>query len=132
MKFGWLIKYNIRNIFLEKSYTRGGRETIPRPFSKKFVLTLCQVEDYRKWLKLSCRPPALISYKAFLKNKKKRSGISLPVSFSAWILKKNISVVIFNYLTKFQCLVAFTSWDFGQYVYCNCLLTRLWSQKFWN
>ena len=65
-------------------------------------------------------PPCF--YKAFLKNKK-RSGTSLPTSFSTWFLKKNISVVIFSYLTKFQCLVAFNSWDIGQYVYCNCLLT---------
>ena len=57
---------------------------------------------------------------------------SLPASFSAWSLKTNISAVIFYYLTKFQCLFAFTSRDIGQYVYCNCLLTRLWSQKFWN
>ena len=27
-------------------------------------------------------------------------------------------------MTKFHCLVAFTSWDIRQYVYCNCLLTR--------
>ena len=26
---------NLRNIFLEKSYTKCGGETIPRPFSKK-------------------------------------------------------------------------------------------------
>ena len=31
MKFGQLIEYNIRNIFLVKSYTRCGIETIPRP-----------------------------------------------------------------------------------------------------
>ena len=36
------------------------------------------------------------------------------------------------YLAKFHCLVAFTLWDIGQYVYCNCLLTRLWYHKFWN
>ena len=35
IKFGQLIKYNIRNIFLEKSYTKCGGETIPRPLSKK-------------------------------------------------------------------------------------------------
>ena len=35
MKFGQLIEYNMKNIFLEKSYTKCGRETIPRPFSKK-------------------------------------------------------------------------------------------------
>ena len=35
MKFGQLDKYNMRNIFLEKLYTKCGRETIPWPFSKK-------------------------------------------------------------------------------------------------
>ena len=35
IKFGQLIKYNIRNIFLETSYTKCGGETIPRPLSKK-------------------------------------------------------------------------------------------------
>ena len=28
-------EYNMRNIFPEKSYTKCGEETIPRPFSKK-------------------------------------------------------------------------------------------------
>ena len=54
----------------------------------------CQFEDYRQCLKLSCRPFVITSYKAFLKNKK-GSGTSLPTSFSARFLKKNISVVIF-------------------------------------
>ena len=31
MKFGQLIEYNLRNIFLEESYTKYGGETIPRP-----------------------------------------------------------------------------------------------------
>ena len=64
MKFGQLIEYNMTKIFLEKSFTECGRETIPRPFSKKsklsisqnqysknviyFVLVVCQVDDYRK------------------------------------------------------------------------------------
>ena len=38
MKFGQLIEYNMRNIFLEKSNTKCGGETIPRPFSKKSKL----------------------------------------------------------------------------------------------
>ena len=33
MKFGQLMEYNMRNIFLEKSYTECGGETSPRPFS---------------------------------------------------------------------------------------------------
>ena len=36
MKLGQLIEYNMRNIFIEKSYTKGVGETIPRPFSKKY------------------------------------------------------------------------------------------------
>ena len=35
MKFVQLIEYNIRNIFLEKSYTKCDGETIARPFPKK-------------------------------------------------------------------------------------------------
>ena len=34
MKFGQLIVYTMRNIFLEKSYTKCGGKTSPRPFSK--------------------------------------------------------------------------------------------------
>ena len=34
MKFGQLIEYNMRNIFLAKSCAKCGREAIPRPLSK--------------------------------------------------------------------------------------------------
>ena len=34
-KFGQLTEYNTRNIFLEKLYTKCGREANPRPFCKK-------------------------------------------------------------------------------------------------
>ena len=34
-KFTKLIEYNIRNIFLEKSHTKCGGETLPRPFFTK-------------------------------------------------------------------------------------------------
>ena len=34
MKFGQLIDYDMRNIFLEKSHTKCGGETSPRPFSE--------------------------------------------------------------------------------------------------
>ena len=39
IKFGQLIEY-MRNIFLEKSYTKCGGETIPRPISKKSKLSI--------------------------------------------------------------------------------------------
>ena len=39
MKFGQLIEYNMRNIFIEKLYTETiARETIARPFFKKSKL----------------------------------------------------------------------------------------------
>ena len=40
MKFGQLIGGNIKNVFLEKSYAKGGGETSPRPFSQKLKLNI--------------------------------------------------------------------------------------------
>ena len=40
MKFGQLIEYNMKNIFVEKSYSKCAGETIPRPLSKKSKLSL--------------------------------------------------------------------------------------------
>ena len=48
----------------------------------QFVFIACQVKCYRDILKLSSRPLAVNSYKAFLKNKK-RSGTSFPAAFYA-------------------------------------------------
>ena len=60
IKFGKLIEY-MRNIFLEKSYTKCVRETIARPFSKNsnfwikgksiiiFLLTEINFEVQQKW-----------------------------------------------------------------------------------
>ena len=39
-KFGQLIEYNMRNIFVEKPYTKFGEETIPIPFSKKSKMSI--------------------------------------------------------------------------------------------
>ena len=38
MKFGQLIEYNMKNIFLEKSYTKYSEEASPRLFYKKSKL----------------------------------------------------------------------------------------------
>ena len=40
MKFGKLIEYNIRNMFLEKLYTKCPGETIPRALSKLSKLNI--------------------------------------------------------------------------------------------
>ena len=92
MKLGQLIEYNMRNIFLEKSYTKCCGETTPRQFLEikiehisglidqsflQFVFIVCQVDNYRNILKLSWRTLSFTSYKTFLKSKK-RSGTSPP------------------------------------------------------
>ena len=84
MKLGQLIEYNMRNIFLEKSYTKCSGETIPRPFSKKSKLTI----SLDKQPKVFCN--------LFLLQAKVRKLVS--ASFSAWFLKKNIPIVMFYYL----------------------------------
>ena len=82
-KFGLLTEYNVRDIFLEKSYTKCGGKTILGPSLKikkwtclwinslKFY-TVCfivyQVQGHVKTLKLGFRPLAFTSYKAFFKN----------------------------------------------------------------
>ena len=40
MKFGQLIEYNMRNIILEKPYTKCGGETSPGPFSEILQLEI--------------------------------------------------------------------------------------------
>ena len=49
MKFSLLIECNMRNIFLEKSYTKYGGETIPRPYFKKSKLSI-SLDQYSKVL----------------------------------------------------------------------------------
>ena len=86
MRFDQSIDYNTRNIFLEKSYEKCGVETIIRPFSKnqnwaylwinsmKFYTVcfiVCKVEGYQNIVKLSWRPLAFTSNKAFCKIRKR-------------------------------------------------------------
>ena len=40
MKVGQLTDYNMRNIFVGKSYTKCGGETVTRPFPKKSKLSI--------------------------------------------------------------------------------------------
>ena len=49
MKTGQPIEYNLTNVFLEKSYTKCGGKTIPRPFFKKSILSIF-LDQYSKSL----------------------------------------------------------------------------------
>ena len=124
IQFGQLIECNLRNIFLEEKNVE--EELFPDSFLKiqksvylwinilsfiYFVFTVCQVEDSRNWLKLCCRALAFTSNKAFLKNQK-RSGTSLPVSFSTRFLKKNIScyIILSEQISRSGCLYFVKFW----------------------
>ena len=88
----------MKNIFLEKSYTKCGGETISRHSSKKSKLSISldqyskivyslfllyiKFEDYRNILKFIFKQLGFTTYKASLQKKKKRSGTSLLASFS--------------------------------------------------
>ena len=49
MKFGQLVEYNMRNIFVEKSYIKCAGETIPRALSKNSKLSI-SLDQQRKVL----------------------------------------------------------------------------------
>ena len=99
----------------------------------QFVFIVCQVKDYRNVLTLNCRSIAFISRNLFKKTKRGRKLVSLP-HFLHDLWRKILPLLysIIYILTKFHWLVAFTSWDIGQYVYCNCLWNSLWRHEFWN
>ena len=138
MKPGQLIEYTLTNFIFGKSCTRCGGETIHGPFPKKSKLSR-SLDHYSKVLHILFLlfsklrtieidwPLAFTSYNFFFL-KRRLELVFLP----HFLHEKNICVVIFYYLIKFQYLVAFTSRDIGQNVYCNCLLIRLWRHKFWN
>ena len=49
MKYGQLIECTMRNIFIEKSYTKCGGEASLRPFSEKLKLSI-SLDQYSKFL----------------------------------------------------------------------------------
>ena len=94
-----------KNLFFSENRTQNVLEKLaPEPFLKDpnwvyhwkqserlyslFILYI-QIEDHQNIVKLRCLASAFISYKVFTKIKM-RPGTSLPSSFSAWFLKKNI------------------------------------------
>ena len=81
--FGQLIEYNMRQIFLEKLYTKFGGATSPRPCFKKSKLSIyldeqlkvlenlfllyVQVEDCRNMSNIGSRPLDFTLYTTFFK-----------------------------------------------------------------
>ena len=96
MKFGQLIEYNLRNIFLLKSYTECGGEASPRPSSEKLGLNISLDQNSLKFYTVcfDCMPSWRLSkyietklqtvclYLILSFSNKQRSGTCLPASFS--------------------------------------------------
>ena len=131
----------MRNIFLEKLLQNVLEKLFPDSFLKEqnwelilwinslkfyhFVFIVCQVESYRNILKLSCRLLAFTSFKG--------PGTSLPASFSILFLKGNTCLVKYSInWPSFIIWLPLLREIMGNMCYCNCLLTRLQRQKFWN
>ena len=141
MKFGQLIEYEVRNIFLEKSCTKYVGETSPGPFLKSqnwtyiwmnslksyTALLYAKLSVILKILILGWRPLAFTSSKAFSKKTKRSLKLALGILFLHFLI-----FVLFYPINWINFNVWFTSWDITQYVHCNCLLNRLWRHKFWN
>ena len=141
------MKYRIRKTFLEKSCTKCGGELVPEPFPKnqkwayfwinslKFYTVCFYFISKSRTTKIYRDEIAdhllFLLIKLFLTSKK-RFQTSFPAPFSAWLWKRNFCHLLFYLVTKFDCLIAFTSWDIGQYVPCNYLYPSLWRHKFWN
>ena len=97
----------------------------------QFVFVLSQVEDYWNILKLNWRQHAFTTYEAFLKNKKS-SGISLFASYLLHDFWRKIFLFWWrpDQISLFGCLYFIRY--LATFWFCNCLLTNLWSHKFWS
>ena len=119
--FGQLIERNMRNIFFLKNHAQYATEILfPDPFLKNWNWAYLWINILKfhtaclygmsSWglsehIETSCRPLAFTSYEAFLKNK--RYGTSLPISFSAWFLKKNICYILLLGQISLSCCLYF-------------------------
>ena len=143
MKFGRSIECNMRNIFLEKLCAKYGGETSPRSFSEKLKLSIsstqwpkvlyCLFLLHLKWraIEIYWNEAADLHIRLFKKIKRGLELISLPHFLPNFWRKIFLLLYSINRPSLF-CLVTFTSWVIGQYVYCNCLLTMLWRHEFWS
>ena len=132
MKFGQLIGYNMRNIFLEENRTQNAVEILfPDPSLKNQNLLYLWIIGLKvlyscfycipswggvsKSIETKVQTICFHLIQNFLKHKR-RSGSSFPVWFFAWLLKKNISLVIFYWRKIFPLLYSITRPNFSSFL----------------
>ena len=128
IKFGQLIEYNIKNIFLEKSFKKCRGELFPDPFLKTQNCAYLPINSLII-SKLSCRPLAFTSYEDFLKTRRLEL-VSLP-HFRHDFQRK---IFLLLYSTNWPNFIVWLSLlrEILGNMYCNCSLIWLWRHKFLN
>ena len=131
MKFCQFIEYDMRYIFLEKSYSKCGGKTSPDPFLKNLnwayfsisslnICTVCAIvhlgfEDYRNTLKLKCWPPLLLPHIKIFKKAKRGPGLaSLPHSLHDFWRK----IFLVQYSINWQSFIVLLSYSFRYWAIC--------------
>ena len=142
MKFSQLMEHRNNNVILQKSWRKWGRETNSRPLlilQKTFTwdkrLSILVLTYFGgpwfghriKFVTFQTVDPEVCSILIF----RIASGNSFSTTFCVWFFKKKMFLVLYS-INWANCLIAFTSWDIGQYVYCDYLIIRLWRHKSWN
>ena len=117
MEFGQVIECKKRNIFLQKSCRKWGRETSSRPLFVFLALNLTYNKS-KMYKSLEYWSRDMLNFDFFQKG----SGNSYFTTFYVWFL----------YPVNWPNFFVFTSWGNGHSLYCDCLLTILWRNKFWN
>ena len=109
----------------------------------QFVFTVSQVENYQNmWCADHMLLPRFFKYVRpfynivyervkllllfFFLKKGSLELVSLPHFLHDFWRK----IFLLLYSTAWPNFMAFNKWDIGQYVYCTCLLTRLWRHRF--
>ena len=146
MKFSQVIEYDKRNIFLQKSCRKWNRKTSYRLLLFKeawyevkasgLQLSFNMFWQSSTWHTIktsytlsSCMniDPEICSILVF----RKGSGNSISIAFCVWFKKKKFLVL---HSINWPNIIAWSPLhlEIYQYVYCNCLLTRLSRHKSWN
>ena len=134
-KFGQLIECDITKIFLKNHTQNMVKKLVPDPFLKNWNWAYLWINSLKfytvcfycmaswglsKYIDTKLQTTCSHLILSFFLNTKRGLELTLPASFSAWFLKKNIFIIFYKFI-KFHCLIASTLWDIGQYVYWNCV-----------
>ena len=128
-----------------QSNKKCGEEASPRPFKNniwdisestvwnviKFIF-ICLNRGLPKYIKNKMLTSCFYQISSFFKKWRGLELVSLPhFLHDFWRKVFLILYLLTHQITLSGCFFS-TSWDIGQYVNCNHLLSSLWRHKYWN